>query len=180
MIKPTTACAQTMALGGMLALFSATIGCRKESVPQSAFSVPVTAAEVLVQNTTNYLEFIGQTLGGQDVEIRARVPGFLEDYVEDGFVRRADGSLTLRCKPAWESATFSAHRHDLVAALRALKVPARILVADQMSTSASTLDVIRANAPAMVIEPVPGSTHFIPMESPDLVLARMLALIDNG
>ncbi len=106
-------------------------------------------------------------------------PGFLEDYVEDGFARRADGSLVLRCAPAWESATFCAHRHDLVAALRALKVPSRLLVADKMSTSAHTLDVIRANAPAMVVEPVPGSTHFIPMESPDLVVERMLALIDG-
>ena len=78
----------------MLALFSATIGCRKESVPQSAFSVPVTAAEVLVRTTTNYLEFIGQTLGGQDVEIRARVPGFLESVnFKEGTVVKSNALL---------------------------------------------------------------------------------------
>lgn len=105
--------------------------------------------------------------------------GFLEDYVEDGFGPRADGSLELRCTPAWESATFAAHRHDLIEALRRLQVPARILVAEHGSTSARALDLIRAHAPAMVVEPVPGSSHFIPMERPDLVCERIVSLIEG-
>ena len=68
---------------------SFTVGCRKAPAPTTTFAVPVTAAEVLAQTTTNYLEFIGQTLGGQDVEIRARVPGFLEsvDFQEGTLVQ---------------------------------------------------------------------------------------------
>ncbi len=105
------------------------------------------------------------------------LPGFLEDYVEDGFVRRADGSVTLRCTPAWESATFAAQRHDLRAAMRALKVPARMLVAERGSTSERVIPLMNALAPAVAIERVPGSTHFVPMEQPELVRARMLALL---
>ena len=64
-------------------------GCSKQAETPTDSAVPVIAAEVLVRTTTNYLEFIGQTLGGQDVEIRARVPGFLEsvDFKEGTVVK---------------------------------------------------------------------------------------------
>lgn len=54
--------------------------------------MPVVAAEVLVRDTTNYVENIGQTLGAQDVEIRARVAGFLESvhFTEGRPVRSND------------------------------------------------------------------------------------------
>lgn len=108
---------------------------------------------------------------------RTWLPGFLEDYVEDGFVRRADGSVVLRCSPAWESATFAAQRHDLRSALRALPVPARILVAEHGSTSARALDFVREDAPTMLVEQVPGSTHFLPMERPELIRDHMAAMM---
>jgi pimeloyl-ACP methyl ester carboxylesterase len=107
---------------------------------------------------------------------RTWLPGFLEDYVEDGFVRLPDGTVALRCAPEWESATFAAHRHDLRAALRALGAPARMLVAEHGSTSARMVPVLRECAPAVEVEFVAGSTHFIPMERPELVRERMLAL----
>lgn len=40
--------------------------------------MPVIAAEVVVRNQPIYTEFIGETLGSRDVEIRARVEGFLK------------------------------------------------------------------------------------------------------
>lgn len=106
------------------------------------------------------------------------MPGFLEDYVEDGFARRPDGSVVLRCTPDWEAATFAGHRHDTIAALRALAVPARILVAEHASTSARALPLIAEHAPALEVERIAGSSHFLPMERPELVRERMLALID--
>lgn len=62
-------------------------GCQKKEPPKAAFAMPVIAAEVLVRDTTNYFEKIGQTRGSQDVEIRARVAGFLES------VNFAEGTL---------------------------------------------------------------------------------------
>jgi len=108
---------------------------------------------------------------------RTWLPGFLEDYVEDGFARRSDGSVVLRCAPAWESATFAAQRHDLHAAMRALKAPAHLIMAERGSTSARALPALRECAPAVTFETVPGSTHFVPMERPELVRERMLALL---
>jgi pimeloyl-ACP methyl ester carboxylesterase len=103
-------------------------------------------------------------------------PGFLEDYVEDGFAPAPRGGVRLRCSPAWESATFAAHRHDTVAALRALRVPARLLVAGRGSTSAQMLPTIRACAPGITIETLQACTHFIPMEAPQTVREHLLAL----
>jgi len=108
---------------------------------------------------------------------RSWLPGFLDDYLEDAFERRSDGSVALRCTPAWEAATFCAHRHDLQAALRTLAIPARMLVAEQHSTSARILPLLPGLAPELIAEPVPGSTHFIPMEQPELVRERMLSLL---
>ncbi len=105
------------------------------------------------------------------------LPGFLEDYVDGGFAPQPDGSMVLRCAPAWEAASFAAQRHDLRGALRALRVPGRMLVAEHGSTSARGIPMLRACAPTMAAEVVPGSSHFIPMEQPGLVRARMLALM---
>jgi pimeloyl-ACP methyl ester carboxylesterase len=108
------------------------------------------------------------------------LPGFLEDYVEGGFMQRADGhGVTLRCTPAWEAATFSAHRHDLHAALRSLRVPARMLVAEHGSIAMREPRAVKASAPTLEIETVPGTTHFIPMEVPGLVIERMTAMMDR-
>ena len=85
--------------------------------------------------------------------------------------------MTLRCTPAWESATFAAQRHDLRSAMRALKVPARMLVAERGSTSERVIPLLEELAPAVAVERVPGTTHFVPMEQPELVRARMLALL---
>jgi len=111
---------------------------------------------------------------------RTWLPGFLEDYVEDAFARRPDGSVTLRCAPDWESATFAAHRHDLRGALRALRVPARLLLAERESTAARMLGVIRECAPALDVEVVPGSTHFLPMEQPERVREAMVRLVPTA
>src|SRR5512137_1827359 len=80
--------------GACAAALGLVAGCSKQAAPPAGFAVPVTAAEVLVRTTTNYLEFIGQTLGGQDVEIRARVPGFLESVnFKEGTVVKSNALL---------------------------------------------------------------------------------------
>ncbi len=63
----------------VLAWMGMGMGCTK--VPPTAGPpppVPVVAAEVVVRDQPIYVEYIGQTLGSRDVEIRARVEGFLE------------------------------------------------------------------------------------------------------
>lgn len=105
------------------------VGCQKKEPPKAGFAMPVVAAEVLVRDTTNYFEKIGQTRGSQDVEIRARVAGFLEsvNFTEGTLVQsnallytidrrpfaaalaQAEGSLA-QVEVAWQKAKNDTNR----------------------------------------------------------------------
>jgi len=102
--------------------------------------------------------------------------GFLDDYVEDGFAPDGAG-VSLTCTPAWEAASFAALRHDGAALLGRLRLPATLLKAETASTVRETEARLRRLKPDLRIEHIAGTTHFLPMEQPDLVrqyLARAL------
>ena len=64
-------------------------GCAKEAPPQAA-PPEVFVADVVQKDVPVYTELVGQTKGSQDVEIRARVEGYLEKvaFTEGSFVRK--------------------------------------------------------------------------------------------
>lgn len=99
----------------------------------------------------------------------------LADYVEAGFKDRDDGQVELACSPAWEASNFASHSHDPWAALRQGRAPIRVLRAAEGSTSRieGAEDEIAASG-RMQIEVVPGSSHFLPMERPELVREALL------
>lgn len=103
-------------------------------------------------------------------------PGFLEAYVEGGFVPDAEG-VRLACAPEWESATFAAHRHNAWGVLKRLKMPVRLMAAGHGSTVKGGLTKVRRVAPAVQGEVVEGTTHFFPMEKPDVVRAALEDLL---
>ncbi|MHC1763666.1 MAG: efflux RND transporter periplasmic adaptor subunit [Verrucomicrobiia bacterium] len=79
-----------------------TCGCRaKKPASSSPYAVPVVAAEVLVRDQAVYIENIGQTLGAQDVEIRARVAGFLDtvSFTEGSLVTNNQLLYTIDARP---------------------------------------------------------------------------------
>lgn len=97
-------------------------------------------------------------------------PEQLADYVEAGFTSTLDGEVTLTCAPAWEAANFRTHGYDPFGALASLKCPTRILRAEHASTC--RIEDYRAvldGNPLIRHEVAPGSSHFLPMERPDLV-----------
>lgn len=98
----------------------------------------------------------------------------LADYVADGFRDRDDGQVELSCSPAWEASNFSSHAHDTWGAFEAAKVPIRIFRAAEGSTCREDprMDALVA-AGRIRVETVPGTTHFLPMERPDLVDAAL-------
>ena len=98
----------------------------------------------------------------------------LADYVADGFRERADGQVELSCAPEWEASNFASHAHDTWGAFEAAQVPIRILRAAEGSTCREDprLDALVA-AGRIAVETVPGTTHFLPMERPDLVQAAL-------
>jgi len=91
-----------MAIATLAALLPLAPGCKpKAGPPPPPPAVPVVAAEVVIQDTTNYVEYVGQTRGAQDVEIRARVAGFLEtvNFEEGGPVTNGALLYTIDEKP---------------------------------------------------------------------------------
>jgi len=99
----------------------------------------------------------------------------LADYVEAGFRETETGEVTLTCTPAWEASNFRTHNYDVWAAFRESRCPIRILRAEVGSTF--RLEGAEAQLAAtgrIHIETVPGTSHFLPMERPDLVRSTLL------
>jgi pimeloyl-ACP methyl ester carboxylesterase len=102
----------------------------------------------------------------------------LEDYVAAGFHDLPGGDVTLACTPAWEAFGYATQGHQprAQAALLRAAVPADILCAETASTchvnDPDALDEERTR-----IATIPGSTHFLPMERPDLVLSALTAAL---
>lgn len=98
----------------------------------------------------------------------------LADYVEAGFALAPDGEATLACTPAWEASNFRTHEYDPWGAFAATRCPIRILRAEFDSTARLDGRVADLTADGRVsVETVPETTHFLPMERPDLVAAEL-------
>jgi len=87
-----------VALSGLLA--TAAGGCSKKEAPAAA-APEVYVADVVQQDVPVYMELVGQTRGFQDVEIRARVEGFLDRvfFTEGAFVHKGDPLYQIDPKP---------------------------------------------------------------------------------
>lgn len=87
MVSVCTALASTAGCGGTVAVAPA--------------PAEVYVAEVQMRDVPEYLDMVGQTAGFQDVEIRARVEGFLEtvNFREGSFVKRGDLLYVIDRKP---------------------------------------------------------------------------------
>ena len=101
----------------------------------------------------------------------------LRGYIESGFRDLADGSVELTCAPEWEAANFAAHGHDIWEAMSRLEAPVRIYRAEHGSTCAVE-DAADFPRPAGQVEvrTVPGSTHFLPVENPQVVRDALLEM----
>jgi pimeloyl-ACP methyl ester carboxylesterase len=102
----------------------------------------------------------------------------LADYVEDGFADLPDGSVTLSCAPEWEVSNYRSQAHDTWTAFETSCCPIRILRAALASTCHTDGREAELTADGRIsIETIPGTTHFLPMERPDLVRETLGALL---
>lgn len=100
----------------------------------------------------------------------------LVDYVAGGFKDRPDGQVELACAPAWEGSNYAAQGHDPWPAFFAAACPIDILRAEEATTCAidDRLDELTATG-KISVRTVPGTTHFLPIERPDVVQAALSA-----
>ncbi len=99
----------------------------------------------------------------------------LADYVAGGFRERDDGTVELSCAPAWEASNFAAQSNDTWRALDRLTLPIEIYQAAAQSTCRIGAVAKRQRRnPRFSVQTVPQTTHFLPMERPDLVRDALL------
>lgn len=96
------------------------LSCREQPAPAAPPPVPVIAAEVIVRDQPVYFESMAQALGSQDVEIRARVEGILEEvHFNEGTVVKA-GDLLYTIDPKTLEANLDQAKGNLIQAEAAL------------------------------------------------------------
>jgi pimeloyl-ACP methyl ester carboxylesterase len=101
----------------------------------------------------------------------------LADYVDAGFRELPDGQVSLACTPAWEASGYAAQGQDSWYALRRCACPADILCAETASTF-QPAEAVGEFGDRVRISTVPGTTHFLPMERPDIVQSVMRKVIE--
>jgi pimeloyl-ACP methyl ester carboxylesterase len=103
-------------------------------------------------------------------------PEVLADYVADGFKDRPDGKVELACAPAWEASNFAAQAQDPWRAIGQVRVSVRVLRAEHGSTCRIGSGwAFAKRGPHVTVQTVEGTTHFLPMERPELVRKALLA-----
>ena len=101
---------------------------------------------------------------------RTWTEAMLVDYVEAGFLDRPDGTVELSCSPEWEVSNYVHQAHDSWGAFERSVCPIRILRAETGSPGRIDERLKELTATGRIrIDTIPGTTHFLPMERPDLV-----------
>jgi membrane fusion protein (multidrug efflux system) len=135
------------ALASALFAFTLLAGCGKEDAkaPPQRPPVDVTVMTVAARDTPVSFEFVGQTQSSREVEIRARVDGFLEKrlYVEGDLVRAGQPLFQIDRKPL--AASLQSAKGELAQQQATLDVSAANLarikpLAEQNAVSKKDLD----------------------------------------
>jgi membrane fusion protein, multidrug efflux system len=87
--------------------------CSKKEAPPPPAPPDVQVAEVVQKDVPIYIELVGATLGSEDVEIRARVEGYLDsvNFTEGSFVKK--GQLLYKIDPQPFQAALSQAQANL-------------------------------------------------------------------
>lgn len=102
----------------------------------------------------------------------------LADYLRGGLILTGNGTeMRLACDPAWESSVFQHAPPGAARLAHHVRCPLTLIYADEGTAHDNEVEIVaRAHGKARLVK-VPGATHFLPMERPDVVreeIARML------
>jgi len=103
------------------------------------------------------------------------------DYVEGGTVEDGEGGFRLACAPQWEATNFSIYPFNIANLGRKVRAPMTVLYGTEHSTASDDLlrQLVKGRANAKVVR-VPGASHFLPMEQPDLVRSEIVSAAERA
>jgi len=166
----------------IVAAAALTSACEKPAAV-AAPAPEVYVVGVVQKDVPTYLDLVGQTEGHQDVDVRARVEGFLEtmDFREGTFVRK--GTLLYRIDPKpLEAALAQARADKATAEARLAKANNDVArytpLAAKQAVSQQELDNARAAQDAARSQ-VDAASAAVEKETLDLGYTRVLAPIDG-
>jgi pimeloyl-ACP methyl ester carboxylesterase len=100
----------------------------------------------------------------------------LTDYVRSGLIENGDGQFRLACPPHWESAAYARFPFGMANLGKLVYLPVTILMgARGSSTDRRVVQKISKHHGNMKIAYVPGTTHFLPMEAPEVLREAIIA-----
>lgn len=101
----------------------------------------------------------------------------LQDYVADAIEKGEDGRWHLTCPPAWEASNYAAQAQNVWRAAARASQPIRVLRAERGSTC--FFPEGDSHGGRMSVTRVPGTTHFMPMLSPEPVRSALIAALQS-
>jgi len=169
-------------LAALLVAAGLSVACEKPAPPPAA-PTEVYVTDVVQQDVPVYLDLVGQAKGSQDVEIRARVEGFLEtvNFREGSIVRKGDLLYTIDRKPL--EATLAGAKADQAAAQARLEkanndVARYTPLAAKQAVSQQELDNARAAQDAAVAQ-LEATKAAVEKSTLDLSYTRITSPIDG-
>ncbi len=104
---------------------------------------------------------------------------WIEAYVEGGTLNTDEG-IRLSCDRAWESQTFAAATARPIRHVKRLQCPTTLITREQhaLPFNEESRDAFLAARPTTRFLSVEGTTHFVPMEKPEVVRAELERVVD--
>ena len=100
----------------------------------------------------------------------------IRNYIDGGTELIGD-ETRLTCDPLWEAATFSSWKHDAMGLIDKLNCPITLLQAEFNSTARGEGPIKLMKQDKLGVHKiVKGSTHFLPMEFPDIIKEEINSL----
>lgn len=100
----------------------------------------------------------------------------IRNYIEGGTELIGD-ETRLTCDPLWEAATFSSWKHDAMGLIDKLNCPITLLQAEFNSTARGEGPIKLMKQDKLGVHKiVKGSTHFLPMEFPNIIKEEINSL----
>lgn len=105
----------------------------------------------------------------------------LDDYLEDGLRPDPNSGFTLSCAPEWEAVNFACYASSNPhAGFAGAGATVHVLRAERNSTCFVTESDAALRGSRLSVATVPGCTHFLPMERPDLVTNALREAVEIG
>ncbi len=98
----------------------------------------------------------------------------IADYLHGGLIPTGNGTeMRLACDPKWESANFQTAPPGVARLAQQVRCPLTLIHAGNGTAKAREVQIVARGHGSARLVPVPGTTHFLPMERPDVVQDEM-------